>query len=87
MQVTLACLVTAAIALSVVVANYIIAYRPDVNPFNHEPDPDAQYIPKANPIDSFLLSWRLKRHNMPASDDVLLRKDRIRNAFTQVRKK
>ncbi|KAH6642917.1 hypothetical protein C7974DRAFT_469157 [Boeremia exigua] len=93
--VSLAWTITAGLALCLVVANYFVAYRPDINPFgSHHPNPGrhAQFTFKSNPIDEQLLGWRLKRlrqvgHTSASTqdrDDAQARRDRIRDALTQL---
>lgn len=68
---------------------YTFAYRPDVYPFS-DPENTAT-LPangnfKPNPIDEYLLYWRLKPNHQSDQDkpDVLERNIRLRNALTHV---
>ncbi|KAJ8113273.1 hypothetical protein OPT61_g4560 [Boeremia exigua] len=86
--ITLSWTLTAGLALCLVISNYFVAYRPDVDPFDSQTTNTgsrAQSSFRPNPIDKQLLGWRLKklRSTESAGDASRLRRDRIRDALTQ----
>ncbi|KAF3001832.1 hypothetical protein E8E13_003819 [Curvularia kusanoi] len=83
--ISLAWLITAGLALSLVIASYFIAYRPDFNPFTLEntglQSERGSYL-KSNPIDYLFLKWRLRKATVQVSAEAELQSNRIREALT-----
>ena len=58
-QVTIAYTSTAAIALLLVIANYIFVYHPDAATAAERDGLKHEHPSKINPIDEYILYWRL----------------------------
>ena len=56
---TIACTSTAALALLLVVANYVFVYHPDATSAAEREGVKHKHPSKINPIDEYILYWRL----------------------------
>ena len=87
LQVSLSYTITAGLALCLVLAYYILAYRPDISPFGEAmkgTSTPSFGIIKPNPIDNCLLFWRIGKHNNGPIGNSSVSKNRIRSALIRV---
>lgn len=83
---TVAYSTTAAMALLLVVANYILVYHPDASPAAEHEGIKPEHPSKINPIDEYILYWRLgKQREGHGIERWGERGLRVRNALTHVR--
>ncbi|KAH7093346.1 hypothetical protein FB567DRAFT_173148 [Paraphoma chrysanthemicola] len=85
--ISLAYNITAFLALCVVLSYYVIAYRPEVDPFHRATGPGNSQNPhvyQPNPVDMRLLRWRAKwaRTNSQSNPKLAARTRRVASALT-----
>lgn len=85
LQVSLAYTITAGLSVCIVLVYYVLAYRPDVHPFEcYELNTTLNdWGPKSNPIDEYLLFWRL-RSNSELNESGIKNRVGMRSALEHV---